>query len=505
MPARRISMRKTREVLRLHFECELGIRAIARSCQMSAAKVSEIVKHAVTAPECWPLREGLSDSELQVLLFGEAKSVRMRTMPDFESLTRELKKKGVTRHLLWEEYRRETPDGYGYSQFCEHFKRFRSAMEPVMRQDHRAGEKLFVDWAGQTIGYGENGKAKRAHLFVAVLGASNYTFAQVYQDEATANWCRAHVEAFDFFGGVTEAVVPDNTKTAVTKACYYDPDLNPTYKNLAAHYHTAVLPARVRRPQDKSKVEAGVGFAETQILAALRNHRFCTFGELRQAVQTKLLKLNERPFKKLCGNRRESFIDSDQPALKPLPDSSFDLGLWQKAKVWSDYHIQVSKHFYSVPHEHIGKQVDVRLTESTIEIFHDNIRIAAHARSDEPGKSTTLAEHRPKRHSALIDRSADTYLRQGQLIGPKAWQIISDTLAYFPHPEMGFRSCQGILRLKRDYGIERLEAACSTALEKGLSGYKVINNILRNKREKQTTPSMPDVQHGNVRGSNYYR
>lgn len=504
MPARRVSMRKIREVLRLHFECGLKFREIGRSCRLSPTKASQIVKAAAEAGLSWPLPVELRDSELDSQLFGSSPSMTARPLPDFAKLAKELKKKGVTRYLLWEEYCRDTPAGYRYSQFCEHFKRYLSQLSPELRQEHKAGEKLFVDWAGQTIGYRENGELKQASLFVGVLGASNYTFADVFRDQKIGNWCQAHVATFEFIGGVPGATVPDNPKTAVTRTCYYDPDLNPTYKDLAAHYNTAILPARVRRPQDKAKVEAGVGFAETQILAALRNQEFHSFGELKAAVREKLHELNERPFKKLPGNRLQAFEQLDKPALKPLPMAPFEQGIWQQAKVWGDYHIQVQKHFYSVPYEHLGKQVDVRVTENTVEVFFDGKRIAAHQRSHQAGGFSTLASHRPDGHNAIIQRSAESYLRKGQLTGPNTLAIIRHTLAHFPHPEMGFRSCEGILRLKRDFGVERLEAACAKALEQDLSGFRVINNILKNNREQQKSAAVPAIQHGNVRGAKYY-
>jgi transposase len=452
----------------------------------------------------WPLPSELSDSELESRLFGAGRSVLSRPLPDFAKLAKELKKRGVTRQLLWEEYRREHPRGYGYSQFCEHFKRYLEQLSPALRQEHKAGEKLFVDWAGQTIGYREKGERKQASLFVGVLGASNYTFADVFRDQKIDSWCQAHAANFEFIGGVPSAIVPDNPKTAVTRPCRYDPDLNPTYKDLAAHYNTAILPARVRHPQDKAKVEAGVGFAETQILAALRNREFHSFGELKAAVREKLRELNERPFKKLPGNRCDAFEQLDKPALKPLPSTPFELGIWQQAKVWGDYHIQVQKHFYSVPHEHLGKKVDVRVTERTVEVFFDGKRIAVHQKSHEAGGFSTLASHRPDGHNAIIQRSAESYLRKGQLTGPNTLAIIRHTLDHFPHPEMGFRSCEGILRLKRDYGVDRLEAACAKALERNLSGFRVINNILKNNREHQEPAAAPAVRHANVRGSQYY-
>lgn len=504
MPARRVSMRKTREVLRLHFECGLRFRAIGRSCRISATKAGEIVRAASEAGLSWPLPSELSDSGLESRLFGSNQTVTSKRLPDFGKLAKELKRKGVTRHLLWEEYRRDHPTGYGYSQFCEHFRRYLNQLSPALRQEHKAGEKLFVDWAGQTIGYQENGELKQASLFVAVLGASNYTFADVFRDQKIGNWCAGHVGAFEFIGGVPAATVPDNPKTAVTRACYYDPDLNPTYKDLAAHYGTAILPARVRRPQDKAKVEAAVGFAETRILAALRDLEFASFGELKTAVQEKRRELNERPFKKLPGNRRQAFEQLDKPALKPLPPTPFELGVWQQAKVWGDYHIQVQKHFYSVPHEHLGRTVDVRVADRTVEVFFDGKRIAVHQRSHKAGGFSTLAAHRPEGHNAIIQRSAESYLRKAQLTGPNTLAVIRHTLAHFPHPEMGFRSCEGILRLKREYGVERLEAACAKALERNLSGFRVIKNILKNNREHQGSVAVPAVRHPNVRGSKYY-
>jgi transposase len=499
-------MRKIREVLRLHFELKLKHREIARSCRLSPTRVSQIVSAAEAAGLCWPLPATQRNSELAAQLFGAEPRAPSRQLPDFGQLALELKRSHVTRQLLWEEYRREHPDGYGYSQFCEHFNRFLvTAVEPELRQEHRAGEKLFVDWAGDQIGYREDGQEQRASLFVAVLGASNYTFAQVYRDQRLANWIQAHVEAFAYFGGVPAVVTPDHTKTAVTKSSYYEPALNPTCAELAQHYGVAVLPARPQEPQDKAKVEAGVLFAERQILGALRHGQFLAFGDLCTAVQAQCAALNQRAFKKLPGNRRQAFLELERPALKPLPTAAFELGTWHDAKVWEDYHIQVANHFYSVPSQYIGRQVEVRLTGRSVEVFADGVRLAVHVRSEVPGKATTNEGHRPVGHNALLQRSADTYLRQGQLIGPHTLRYLEKTLAYFPHPEMSFRSCEGILRLKRQYGTERLEAACAKALEQDLSGFRVLDNILRHHREQQTPGAVPRLHHQNLRGADYYR
>ena len=500
------SMRTAREILRLHFEGRLADRAIARSCMKSATTVGEIIKKFKSAGLEWPIDMG--DEELEDILFPKPASTEGPHQPDWHALLLELKRhKSVTRMLLWKEYIERHPNGYKYSQFCHHLSEAARSVDPVMRQDYKAGEKLFIDWAGVKLPYIENGIAREASMFVAALGASNYTFVQVYPDEAQASWNLGHVECFEFLGGVPELIVPDNTKTGVTSPCYYDPDINSSYHELALHYGTAVVPARVRRPQDKAKVETAVQIAEREITAPLRNVTFHSLSELRTAVREKLDALNGRKFSKLNGSRNSLFDDLDKPVLRPLPSRRYSMGSWVKCTVFKDYHIQVEKHYYSVPWKYIGDVVEARIGASVVEVYRKGTRIACHKRSNEPGRSTTLEEHRPRKHNAMLQRSSQYYLEKAEKVGGNCVKTIAHTLDWYPHPEMAFRSCEGIFRLGRDYGTERLEKACYIAVKAETGGYKFILNVLRNNRDQfELIPtSTPTPTHANLRGKTYYQ
>lgn len=507
MARKPVSMRKIREIIRLGSAGDLSARQIASSCRVSPTTASKVLKAAGEADLLkWPLPD-LTEVELRDRLFGPAGAMKpLRPLPDMESLARELSRRGVTMQLLWEEYRRDEPDGYGYTQFCKHLRQWQAAQEPTMRFEHVAGEKVFVDWAGQTIGYGHSGQ--KAYLFIAVLGASNYTFANVYPDMKMQCWIRAHVDALTFFGGVPRLIVPDNTRTAVSKACLYDPEVNRTYQDLAEHYGTAVFPTRPRKPKDKAKAEAAVRNAEQRVLAALRNAQFQSLGQLQQAVREKTDELNGRPFTKMHGNRRELYDTLDRPALKALPNQAFSLGTWQNASVYIDYHIQIDKHFYSVPHMYVGKVVEARITDRTVEVYHEAVRLATHRRSFLKGKATTLPEHRSEAHRATLEQNAAEFIEQASRIGPNCMKAVETIFAKVPHPEMAFRGCSGILRLGRQYPAARLEAACARALRTETVRYSTIANMLRNNLEQQPAPAAPEsspvIRHANVRGASYY-
>lgn len=499
-------MRKIREIIRLSSLCSLSNRQIASSCCMSPTTVSKVLNAASSADLLkWPL-PAMTEVELRHRLFGESgATVPSKPLPDMAAIARELSRKGVTVQLLWEEYRRSHPDGYGYTQFCQHLRQWQATREPTMRFEHAAGDKMFVDWAGQTVRYGADGN--QTYLFVAVLGASNYTFANVYPNMRMESWIRAHVDALNYFAGVPRLVVPDNARTAVAKACLYDPEVNRTYQELAEHYGTAVLPTRARRPRDKAKGENAVLNAERRILAALRDMTFHTLGQLQEAVLGKCMELNARPFAKMDGSRLELYESLEKPALKPLPPQPFSLGFWQKATVYKDYHIQIDKHYYSVPHTHVGKTVEVRATDRTVEVYDDGVRLATHQRSFLKGKATTLAEHRSKAHRATLDRDAASFVEQAAVVGPNCREAVEAIFAKVPHPEMAFRGCSGVLRLARQYGGERLEAACARATRTGTVRYSTIASMLKNGLEKLPLSGRspaPPITHVNVRGASYY-
>jgi transposase len=406
-------MRKIEEVLRLKYEVGLTHREIARSCAISASTVSEYVTHAKAAGLSWPLPEELSGAELEGLLFPEQKAASggRKPPPDWSFVYKELRRKSVTLSLLWLEYRQEQPEGYSYSQFCHHYRQWAKQLKPMMRQKHRAGEKLFVDYAGQTAPLvdPETGEVREAQIFVAVLGASNYTYAEAHEAQTLPNWIGAHVRALSFLGGAPEVLVPDNLKAGVHSPHLYEPDVNPTYQEFARHYGVAVVPTRSRKPKDKAKVEVGVQVVERWILARLRDRTFFSLAELNQAIRDLLVELNERPMKHLGQSRRDLFLELDRPALKPLPTQVYEFARWKKARVHIDYHVEFDKHYYSVPHGLRGKEVDVRATEQTVEVYYQRQRQASHARVHSPGRYSTRREHMPTAHQVMDGWSPPSY------------------------------------------------------------------------------------------------
>jgi len=512
MPANRLSMRKIKEVLRLKWANNLSDRKIAQSCNISRPSVVSYLERAKKAGLSWPLPDELGDAELEKLLFPKRcdPSTRDKTQADLLIIHQELQKKNVTLFLLWQEYREQHPKGYQYSWFCVQYRNWLGQRDLSMRQTHRAGEKLFVDYAGHTLPVIDprTGEIRPAQIFVAVLGASNYTYAEATWSQALPDWIGSHQRTFRFLGGLPEIVVPDNLRSAVTKAHRYEPDLNPTYLEMAIHYDVAIVPARVRKPQDKAKAEVGVQIVERWILAALRNQPFFSLAELNQAIQQLLLKLNQRPFKKLPGSRKDLFLSIDKPALKPLPLTEYDYAEWKIVRVHIDYHVDIEGHYYSAPYTYVKQQLDARVSENTIELFHKSQRIASHLRSWQKGRHTTLATHRPKSHQHYGDWSPERFISWAEKIGPDTRHVISAVLNARRHPEQGYRSCLGILRLAKTYSDSRLEAACKRALLLGTHRYKSIDSILKhgleNKPVDEKDESALPQDHENVRGSEYY-
>jgi transposase len=505
-------MRKVREVLRLRLQCGLSKRQIAASCSIGLGTVYEYVRRARDAGVSWPLPEGLGDEELERLLFPPPPKVApdARPLPDWPTLGRELRRKGVTLLLLWYEYRKAHPEGYGYSRFCELYNQWAGTVDPRMRQVHKAGEKLFVDYAGLTVPIiDRSGAVHHAQVFVATLGASSYTFVEATASQTLSDWIGSHVRAFAFFGGVPEIVVPDNLKGGVTSPCNYDPDINATYQEMARHYGIAVIPARVRTPRDKAKVENGVQQVERWVLAPLRDRRFFSVADLNEAILPLAQQLNARQGPGLPAPRQELFESLDQPALRPLPEIPYELALWSKARVHIDYHVQVEEHFYSVPHHLIRQEVEVRLTQHTVEFFHRGQRVASHVRSLRKGGFTTLPEHMPQNHRDWGDGSPDRLTRWAARTGPATAQLVQEILASRPHPQQGYRSCLGILRLGNEYGAERLEAACSRALSARALTYRSVKSILMHRLDTPAPAaapaSAPPIEHANIRGAGYYQ
>ena len=513
MPTKRLTMRKIREVLRLRFDSKLSCRHIATSCRIGRSTVSEYLKRCEAAGLNWPLPAELDDTRLEWLLFPSSQTVSFphpRGLPDCQYIHRELRRKGVTLMLLWQEYKEQHPQGYQYSQFCRLYRKWAGRIDPVMRQEHHAGERMFVDYAGMTMDVFDLScqKIRKAQIFIAVLGASNYTYAQATWTQTLPDWIDGHCRAFDYFGGVTQVVVPDNTKTGIKNPCFYDPEINPTYLDMARHYHTVIIPARVRRPKDKAKVEVAVQIVERWILARLRKQTFFGLQQLNEAIWQLLDELNSKPFQKLSGTRKSLFEAIDRPALKPLPQQRYEFAQWKKARVNIDYHIEVDRHYYSVPHQLIKKQIDVRITTNTIECFYKNKRVASHIRSDHKGRHTTVKDHMPKSHQKWADWTPDRFIRWAGKIGPKTTRLIEMILSSRPHPQQGFRSALGILRLAKSYGDNRLEAACQRALLIGGTSYRSVASILKHgldqKSPTDTLKDPPAIIHANIRGSQYY-
>jgi transposase len=507
-------MRKAREILRLKHELGLTNRQIGASLHMSHVSVGKYLQRAGEAGLAWPLAPEIDDGNLWDLLRAAQRppEAAKRPLPSMAHVHRELRRPGVTLQLLWEEDRREHPGGYSYTQFCEYYKRFRGQLEPSLRQTYRAGDKLFVDWAGQTITVwdAQTGQSREVHLFVGVLGASDYIFAEAFENHQLPSWLEAHVHAWQFYGGVATITVPDNEKTGVTRACRYEPELNRTYQDLAAHYGTVVIPARAGEPQDKAKVENAVLNAERRILAVLRDRRFFSLGELNQAIRQALQELNERPFQKMPGCRRELFEQLDKPALRPLPAGRYELARWQKATVNIDYHIQSDWHFYSVPYRLVHQPVEVRLTLRTVEIFRDGRRVALHPRSSQRGGVTTDPAHRPKSHRQHLEWTPGRLIHWAEHeVGQHGGHVVRHILESKPHPEQGYRSCLGLMRLRRAYGQERLERACQRALRMEVCTYRSIKSMLQTGLDRQPLPGpVPApvvILHPNVRGAEYYQ
>src|SRR5215471_11437008 len=508
-------MRKIHEVLRLHLDLKLPQRQIARAAQLSQSTVHDYLRRFQESGLGWPLPPGLDDPALEEKLFGPDRDqapVPRRPLPDYAHGHQELiANRDTTLQLLWEEYRESHPNGCSYVTFWRHYEEWRQHLDLVMRQSHRAGEKLFVDWAGAkiTIYDRETGEAHPASLFVAVLGASSYTYVEAAPTQELEHWIGAHVRTFEFLGGVPELVVPDNTKTAVSKTCRYEPDLNPTYQEMAMHYGVGVVPARPRKPRDKAKVEVGVQVAQRWIVAALRHRKFFSLPDLNQAIAELLEKLNRRSFKKRDGSRRSLFETIDRPALRPLPPERYDQSLWSKAVVNIDYHIQFDHSFYSVPYTLARQAVEVRATPSTVEIFHRGARVASHIRAHKPHTAVTQNEHRPKAHQAHLQWPPSRLVDWARKTGLFTAQLVQQTLDRHPHPEMGYRSCLGLLRLGDKYGSKRLEAACERALVTGAANYKRVKSILLHALDSQpVTPSEQSpkpADHDNIRGSGYYQ
>lgn len=511
MAKERISMRKIKEILRLK-SLGLSNREISRSINVARSTVSDYLSSAKVAGISWPLDKNVDDSALKEMLFG-SKEVKAsgKAKPDYEYIHKELKKKGVTLRLLWEEYLISNPNSYRYTQFCHHYRNWAGHLKLSLRQVYKAGEKMFVDYAGVTmpIVNSDTGEITQAQIFVSVLGASDYIFCEASQSQDLSCFLTSHVRAFNFYGGATKVIIPDNLKSAVSKPCCYEPDINPAYNELAIHYGTSVIPARVARPKDKAKVEQAVQMVERWVLAPLRKCTFFSITELNKAIREGLIQLNNRPFSKMEGSRRQLFAEIEKDSLMRLPQNPYEFASWKCAKVNIDYHIEVKSCYYSVPNKLVKRKVDVRFTKTVVEIFYNSSRVALHPRLFKKGSFSTIKEHMPKSHQRYMEWSPSKMISWAKRVGPNCAGLVEAILESRVHPEQGFRSCLGVIRLSKSYPKERVEAASKRALEVGALSSKSVKSILEKNLDlnplAQEDSVLPLIKHGNIRGANYYQ
>ena len=512
MPTNRITMRRIRETLRLHLQAGLSYNEIGRALKLSKSVAGKYVSLARAAGVDWEVAQSLTDEELEARLYRPALPRSSHQLaPDFALVHQELKRPGVTLQLLWEEYARSNAQAYKYTSFSVKYRQFAQSLKRSMRQVHVAGEKLFVDYAGQTVPLVDavTGEITQAQIFVATLGASNYTYACATERQTTADWIGAQVRALEFIGGVPRLIVPDQARALIKYPDRYDPEPNRSYDEFATHYSCAILAARPAHPRDKPKVEGSVLLVERWILARLRNRRFFSLGELNRAIAELLADLNARPFKKLPGCRASAFQELDAPALKPLPAQRYELSRWKSAKVNIDYHVEFDGHYYSVPHALVGTGVELRVTDALVECFAAHQRVACHALSHKRGHHTTIPEHMPASHRAHLEWTPGKLIEWGTRIGVSTAGVVTWQLEHRPHPEQGYRACLGLKRLARQYSPERLEAACARALAIRSPTYRSVASILKNGLDRQPslfTPATasPLPAHENVRGPDYY-
>lgn len=517
MAKERLSMRKTKEILRLKLDCNLSNRQIAVSCHVSRPTVAEYLARAQAASLAgWGAIKEMNEEELEQRLFPQAPREGPRALakplPDCVKVHEEMKNKHVTLMLLWQEYKEQYIEGYSYTQFAHYYSEYKKKLNLVMRQEHKAGEKVFVDYCdGLNIVDPTSGEILATQLFVAVWGASNYTYAEASLSQDLGSWTMSHVRAFQYFSCVPAILVPDNLKSGVTKACRYEPDLNPTYHDLAQHYGVAVIPARPMHPKDKAKVEAGVLVAQRWILAALRHRIFYSLAELNFAIRELLeKKLNIKPLRKINKSRKDLFEQVDRPAAKPLPEAPFEYAEWKKSGVNMDYHIAVDFHFYSAPYRLVGEKVDVRLTQTTVEILHKGARVRSHARSFEKYGYTTHPEDMPPKHRHHAEWTPSRIIEWAGKTGPSTAQMVQKIIESKDHPEQGYRSALGLIRLERSFGKARVEAACERAAAFKSYRYQSVKRILKNGADRYPlegaqAPEPPQLPfHENIRGSAYY-
>jgi len=514
MPKWRLKMRQIKEIMRLKYELNLSQQAIADSTGIARSTVKDYLIRAKAAGYTWPLPEALDNETLNAKLFPVNSPKNKRPDPDWESTHQELKRKGVTLYILWEEYKRENPGGYQYNWFAHRYRQWSKKNDVWMTQTYKAGEKIYVDYSGLTIPIWSTNLQQiefNAEIFVSVLGASDYIFCVATKTQQLPDWIEAHCQMFEFYGGASELIVPDNLRSGVTKPHRYEPQCNLTYEEMAEHYGCAIMPTRAYKPRDKAKVEKSVQIVQQRIVASLRNKKFTALYELNTAILDQLNLLNSRKFQKLSCSRQELFNSLEKAALKPLPTQRYELAQWYHQTVNGGYHVQIKNNFYSVPYQYVRKKIDIRVTAKIIECFYKEKKIACHQRCDEKGKYTTVNAHRPEAHRQQGLWPAERLLSWAASIGCNTSSLIKTLLQDDKrHLHQKERSALGILRLSTAYGEVRLEQACAKALELGTYRYDSITSLLKKRLDHST--SMDEATdltyktpvHENVRGRQYY-
>jgi transposase len=505
-------VRKTTEVLRLR-AAGMSARQIARSAGVARITVAEYCRRADAAGVSWPLEDNLDDDALDALLFPKLEPGTERPVPDWHEVHKELKSRRhhMTLRLIWLEWKAVHPDGWAYSQFCHHYRSWLATKDVVMRLSYRAGERMFVDFSGDKARWTDqqSGEVHESEVFVAVLGCSGMLYVEATRSQDLASWVGAHVHAWAAYGGVAEVTVPDNLKAGVTKACFYDPELNRTYAELAEHYQTVVLPTRTAKPRDKGAVEAGVLTVERWVLAPLRNRRFFSLAELNYAIVERVAEVNARPFRGEPSSRKDLFEDLEGPNLQPLPTSRYELAEWKKVTANIDYHVEgPDRRFYSVPYQLVRQRLELRATATSIEVFKSGRRVASHVREHGRRRYVTDPAHMPASHRAHAEWTPSRLIEWGTKVSPSTGAFVERLLESRPHPEHAYRACLGLMGLQRRYGEERLSAACARALSVGAISYSSVKSILAEGLDRlplpgtQAAPTPPD--HENLRGGAYW-
>jgi transposase len=516
MSAKEISMLKIKQLLRLHFEAKLTNRQIAGSLSLSVGVVNKYINKALSINLSWPLPPELDEQNLKKLLITSvSKEIQSAALDkiDFAKAHQELKLKSVTLQLLWKEYADQEEKPLSYSRYCHHYRVYKKSLKRSMRQTHKAGDKVFIDYSGVTVELidPETNNIRAAQIFVGVLGASKFTFAEATWSQKLSDFLGSQRRMFEFFGGVPALVVPDNLRSAVSKCCKYEPDINPAYAQFIEHYETAVLPARPYRPQDKACAESGVQVVQRWILGRIRHQTFVGLAELNAQIMRLLTELNNKPFQKLPGCRASAFVELDKPALKALPDNAYDYRQYKSSRAGIDYHVPLNGHYYSIPHKYSGEKIDVWYTQHTVECYFKGKRIATHLYSSLSGKHSTITHHMPKGHQKQSEYSKERFIYWAKQVGIYTCFVIKQILKSKPHPELAYRSCLGVLNLAKKYGDERLEKACAYGVKQCAYSRKSILSIIDNNLDKTEfnqdetlNDSVFSCEHENIRGSDYY-